>query len=93
MGGFFFLGYQSTLSGMRGLKDEQGLRYEIVTDILDETLWWTALRALIGFLKSKAIDRVEIIMDGFWTVTWLVRNREKIDSFPSIPSNQSCVRA
>lgn len=33
---------------------------ELVTEILDETRWWNALKLVVEFLGSKAIDNVRV---------------------------------
>lgn len=33
---------------------------ELVTEILDETRWWNALRLVVGFLRSKGVEGVRV---------------------------------
>ncbi len=33
---------------------------ELVTEILDETRWWNALRLVVEFLGSKGVDNVRV---------------------------------
>jgi hypothetical protein len=33
---------------------------ELLTEILDKTRWWNTLRLIVGFLRSKRVERVRI---------------------------------
>jgi|SRR5271169_955745 len=40
-------------------KDHSNMR-ELVTEILDETRWWNALRLVVEFFRSKAVEDVRV---------------------------------
>ena len=33
---------------------------ELVTEILDETLWWSTLKLIVEFLRARAVDKVRV---------------------------------
>jgi len=46
--------------GMGTLRDNNPSAREFVTEILDETLWWSTLKLVVEFLHAKAVEKVKV---------------------------------
>jgi hypothetical protein len=64
---------------------------ELVTEVLDETRWWETLRLVVGFLRTKTVEKVRIEF-GFVLDRDLAGHQQRRDQIVELADLERCIR-